>query len=174
LARDALLAEIHAHLLQAQDYGRRHHALGFSGGDGRWRPLLHHPVQPWLPGPHGMLGPKYAWPDSVWAYVDALSYHHQLHETWKTFQGPPPLTPPPLSTLHHDRLLQQPEHARRASLQRGLWHVLTPWASPSDAEAAWELVDPFRMAHPPLQLEDELLVEGGRSVMDGNKRQSRG
>jgi hypothetical protein len=65
-------------------------------------------------------------------------------------------------------ILQQPELARRASLQRALWHVLPSWACPPD-NAAWEPGDTFRMASPPLQLEDELLVEGGRSVMVGKR-----
>jgi transcriptional regulator GlxA family with amidase domain len=32
----------------------------------------------------------------------------------------------------------------------------------------WETVEAFRAAHPDLQLEDELFVEGGRDVMVGN------
>jgi hypothetical protein len=50
----------------------------------------------------------------------------------------------------------------RASLRRGVWHVLLHWSGMPAADATWEPVEDFRISHPDFQLEDELFVEGGR------------
>jgi len=48
------------------------------------------------------------------------------------------------------------------------FQVLAPRAGISEADTPWEPVETFRAAHPCFQLEDELFVDGGRSVMYGN------
>ena len=41
------------------------------------------------------------------------------------------------------------------------------WKGESPASATWEDVEPFVAKYPAFQLEDELLLEGGRDVMWG-------
>jgi 2-methylcitrate dehydratase PrpD len=60
-----------------------------------------------------------------------------------------------------------PERVLRATLRRGVWHVLVQWEGMDSANATWEPLDAFRAARPSFQLEDELFVEEGRDVMVG-------
>ena len=55
----------------------------------------------------------------------------------------------------------------RARLARGVRQVLIQWKGKPAASATWEDLESFRDKHPAFQLEDELLVEGGRDVMWG-------
>jgi hypothetical protein len=57
-----------------------------------------------------------------------------------------------------------PERVLRATLRRGVWHVLVQWEGMDSANATWEPLDAFRAAHPSFQLEDELFVEGGEML----------
>ena len=41
------------------------------------------------------------------------------------------------------------------------------WKGESAASATWEDIEPFRAKYPEFQLEDELLLDGGRDVMVG-------
>jgi hypothetical protein len=45
-----------------------------------------------------------------------------------------------------------------------VWHVLIQWEGMPPAEATWEPVDSFRVAHPAFQLEDGLFAEGGEML----------
>jgi hypothetical protein len=45
--------------------------------------------------------------------------------------------------------------------------VLVQWKGESAASATWEDVEPFRAKYPDFQLEDELVLDGGRDVMVG-------
>ena len=57
----------------------------------------------------------------------------------------------------------------RIRLARGVRQVLIQWKGETAASATWEDVDSFLHKYPLLQLEDELLVEGGgRDVMWGH------
>jgi hypothetical protein len=47
------------------------------------------------------------------------------------------------------------------------WQVLVQWKGESAASATWEDVEPFRAKYPDFQLEDELVLDGGRDVMVG-------
>ena len=48
------------------------------------------------------------------------------------------------------------------------------WKGESNASATWEDADSFIDRYPSFQLEDELLVEGGRDVMWGKQYTRRG
>jgi hypothetical protein len=55
----------------------------------------------------------------------------------------------------------------RTRLARGVRQVLIHWKGEPATSATWEDVDSFLDKYPAFQLEDELLVEGGRDVMWG-------
>ena len=55
----------------------------------------------------------------------------------------------------------------RARLTCGVRQVLIRWKGEPAASASWEDIDSFVARYPSFQLEDELLVEGGRDVMWG-------
>jgi len=100
---------------------------------------------------------------------DSALVHDIFHvSVLKPFHGTPPSSTLPLPPLRDGRLLPQPARALRATLRRGVWHVLIQWEGMSAEEATWEPVKAFRAAHPSFQLEDELFSEGGRDVMVGN------
>jgi hypothetical protein len=60
-----------------------------------------------------------------------------------------------------------PAKVLQSSLRRGVKHVLVQWVGASEDDATWEPLDEFIARFPSFQLEDELLVEGGRDVMWG-------
>jgi hypothetical protein len=176
--RDEFLAEVHARLLQAQEYARKHYdvnhrALEFEVGDWVWLHLLNHHTQSLAPGGRGKLSPKYVGPYKVLERVGKVAYRLQLpkgariHDVFhvgvlKPMRGPPPSMVLALPPLRHGRPLLQPDRVLCASLRQGVWHVLVQWADMPPSEATWEQVDEFRAAHPSFQLEDELFSEGER------------
>jgi hypothetical protein len=126
--------------------------MEFAVGDWVWLHLLHRPIQSLVPGARGKLGPRYAGPYQVTERIGPVAYRLQLPEgarvhdvlhvrVLKPFRGHPPSSTPPLPPLHHGRPLLQPEHALRASLRHGAWHVLIQWANMPASEATWEPVD---------------------------------
>jgi hypothetical protein len=142
---------VRSRLLQAQEYARKHYdvhhrAMEFAVGDWVWLRLLHRPIQSLVPGTRGKLGPRYAGSYQATERIGPVTYHLQLPEgarvhdvfnvgVLKPFHGQPPSSTPPLPPLRHGRPLQQPERALRASLRRGVWHVLIQWANMPASEA---------------------------------------
>jgi hypothetical protein len=114
------------------------------------------------------------------AYRLQLPDNARIHDVFhvgvlKPFIGTPPGAPyfclnafcaPGCSAAPSTSLLL-PERVLRSRLQRGSWHILVQWAGLPPAEATWESVDSFRVAHPSFQLEDELFPEEGSDVMVG-------
>jgi hypothetical protein len=82
----------------------------------------------------------------------------------KPLHGEPPVSTMPLPPIQHGHLLPLLERVLRASLRRGVWHVLVQWEDMPPAEATWEPVEAFRAAHPDFQLEDDLFAEGGEML----------
>ncbi|WVZ82312.1 hypothetical protein U9M48_029587 [Paspalum notatum var. saurae] len=102
----------------------------------------------------------------------ALPPRARIHDVFhvgllKKFQGTPPVDPPPLPPLHHGAVAPEPERAVRFRLAGGVHQVLVQWKGESAASATWEDVEPFRAKYPGFQLEDELVLDGGRYVMGG-------
>ena len=62
-----------------------------------------------------------------------------------------------------------PECTTRTRLAGGMCQVLVHWQGEPATSATWEDVDNFINRYPSFQLEDELLVEGGRDVMWGRQ-----
>jgi transposase InsO family protein len=193
--RDTFISEVRTKLLQAQEYARRYYDAGhrpreFAVGNWVWLRMLNRPAQSLAPGARGKLGTWYAGPFQVLEQVSEVAYRlllpadARIHDVFhvgvlKPFHGEPPAATPPLPPLQHGRLLPLQEHVLRASLCRGVWHVLIQWEGMPPAEATWEPVDSFRVAHPAFQLEDGLFAEGGemlwsaRFIKGGGKVASR-
>jgi hypothetical protein len=75
--------------------------------------------------------------------------------------GVPPESPPALPPVHHGAVVPEPEQAVRARLARGVRQVLIRWKGEPPSASTWEDVDSFIDKYPDVQLEDELLIEGG-------------
>jgi hypothetical protein len=113
------------------------------------------------------------------AYRLELPARARLHDVFhvgllKRFVGVPPESPPALPPVHHGAVVPEPEQAVHARLARGVRQVLIRWKGEPPSAATCEDVDCFIDKYPALQLEDELLVEGGRDVMWGRHYQRRG
>jgi len=85
----------------------------------------------------------------------------------KKFVGTPPSAPPALPPVHHGAAVPELEHVIRSCLARGVRQLLVHWKGESAASATREDADSFIERYPNFQLEDELLVEGGRDVIWG-------
>jgi len=104
----------------------------------------------------------------------ALPLQTKLHDVvhvglLKKWVGNPLDAPPPLPAMHNGVVEPEPEHAVHARLARGIRQVLIQWKGEPAASATWEDLDSFRDRFPSFQLEDKLLVEGGRDVMWGRQ-----
>ena len=64
-------------------------------------------------------------------------------------------------------MVVEPEAVLRGRLARGQREVLVRWKGAPTAETSWVALDEFRERFPHFQLEDELLLQGGRDVMWG-------
>ena len=64
-------------------------------------------------------------------------------------------------------MLPEPERVVRSRLAHGVRQLLVHWKGMSAASATWEDADVFAAKFPAFQLEDELVLNGGRDVMYG-------
>jgi hypothetical protein len=188
--RDEFLADIRGRLEQAQavyklHYDRRHRELKFAVGDWVWLRLRHRAPASLQVASSGKLRPCYYGSYRVSAIINDVAYRLELpararlHDVFhvgllKRFVGVPPESPPALPPVHHGAVVLEPEQAVRARLARGVRQVLIRWKGEPPSAATWEDVDSFIDKYPDFQLEDELLVEGGRDVMWGRHYQRRG
>ncbi|KAI4330765.1 hypothetical protein MLD38_029019 [Melastoma candidum] len=181
--RDEFLADVRYRLDQAQTvqklhYDKLHRPVSYQVGD--WVLLrLRHRAAASLPrATTGKLKPRYFGPYRITALINDVAVRLQLpprarlHDVFhvgllKKFVGQPPDAPPPLPAIHHGAVTPVPERAVRTPFARGIHQVLIHWKGESAASATWEDVDVFLDKYPAFQLEDELLVEGGRDVMWG-------
>jgi hypothetical protein len=126
----------------------------------------------------GKLCPRFYGPYRIGEVINDVAYrlelppHARLHDMFhvgllKKFVGTPLAGPPPLPSIHHGAVQSVPERASRTPLARGVRQVLVHWQGEPAVFATWEDVDSFQDRYPTFQLEDELLVEGGRDVMWG-------
>ena len=73
--------------------------------------------------------------------------------------------------MHNGATVLEPECTVRAHLTRGVRQVLIQWIGEPPSSATWEDLEGFADRYPSFQLEDELLIEGGRDVMWGRHYQ---
>lgn len=181
--RAEFLADIHYWLEQAQEtqklhYDKVHHHVEYRVGDWALLRLRQRAASSLPQAVSGKLKPCFFGPYRVTELINdvavrlALRPRARIHDVFrvgllKKFQGPAPDTPPPLPPLHHGAVAPDPERAVRCRLARGVRQVLVQWKSESAASATWEDVEPFRAKYPEFQLEDKLLLDGGRDVMVG-------
>ena len=106
------------------------------------------------------------------AYRLELSAKARIHDVFhvgllKKFYGEPPSQTPELPLIQHGRVVVEPEEVLRGRLARGQREVLVRWKGAPAVETSWVALDEFRERFPHFQLEDELLLQGGRDVMWG-------
>ena len=126
----------------------------------------------------GKLKPRYFGPYKIVEVINDVAVRLELpprarlHDVFhigllKRWVGTPPSTPPPLPVVHHGATVPEPERVVKSRLARGVRQVLVHWKNESAASATWEDLDSFTSRYPAFQLEDELILEGGRDVMYG-------
>ncbi|KAI4310626.1 hypothetical protein MLD38_035590 [Melastoma candidum] len=179
--RDEFLADVRYRLDQAQTvqklhYDKLHRPVSYQVGDWVLLRLRHRAAASLPQATTGKLKPRYFGPYRITALINDVAVRLQLpprarlHDVLhvgllKKFVGQPPDAPPPLPAIHHGAVTPVPERAVRTRFARGIHQVLIHWKGESAASATWEDVDVFLDKYPAFQLEDELLVEGGRDVI---------
>ena len=175
--------EVRDRLEQAQQhykavYDHHHRPVGFSPGQWVWLHLLHRLVASLNVRGRGKLGPRFFGPYQVLerigevAYKLALPVGARIHDVFhvgllKPFHDAPPEVTPPLPPVHHGRVIVEPAQVLRSHMARGRQELLVQWKGAPTSETSWVPFDEFQHLFPKFQLEDELLVQGGRDVMVG-------
>jgi hypothetical protein len=183
--RDEFLADARSRLEQAQAvykrfYDKNHRDLRFNVGDWVWLCLRHRTPASLQGVTSGKLQPRFYGPYRIISVVNTVAYRLELpprarlHDVFhvgllKRFVGTPPTTPPALPPIHHGAAQPTPERASRTRLSRGVRQVLIQWQGEPAASTTWEDLEDFQERYPSFQLEDELLVKGGRDVMWGRQ-----
>jgi hypothetical protein len=173
-ARDIFLAEVRTRLQQAQQYAKRwydkdHREGVFEVGTWVWLQLLHRPMPSLFDTVNSKLAPRYAGPFQVLERIGSVAYRLQLptnaclHDVFhmgllKVFHGTSPASVPALPPMENGRLLPVPARVLRASLRRGIWHVLVQWGGMDEDNAK------FKQQYPEVQLADDLFLEGGEML----------
>jgi hypothetical protein len=181
--RDEFVLEIQERLEQAQQcykgfFDLKHREVEFAVGDWVWLQLIHQPLASLDVRGRGKLGPKFYGPFRVLEKIGDVVYRLQLpagtklHDVFhvgllKRYKGESPVEPPVLPHIIHGRACGQPKVVIRGRLARGRREVLVQWRGQPAAEATWIDLEELQKLYPDFQLEDELLVEGGRDVMLG-------
>jgi hypothetical protein len=185
--RDEFLFEVKDRLEQAQQhykavYDCSHRPVEFVPGQWAWLRLrlrlLHRPVASLQVKGRGKLGPKFFGPYQVLQRVGDVAYKLALpggawiHDVFhvgllKPFHGEPPEQPPVLPPLQNGWVLVEPEKVLKSRIARGRRQLLVRWKGAPAAESAWVELEDFVQQYPDFQLEDELLLQGGRDVMYG-------
>jgi hypothetical protein len=183
--RDDMLADAHARLEQAQSvykrfYDKHHRDVRFAVGDWVWLRLRHRAPASLQGVSKSKLQSRFYGPYRIAAVINEVAYRLELpprarlHDVFhvgllKRFVGSPPAAPPALPSIHHGATQPVPEQVTRSRLARGVRQVLVHWQGEPAASATWEDIDSFIERNPTFQLEDKLLVEGGRDVMWGRQ-----
>ena len=181
--REEFLADVRYRLEQAQatqklHYDKLHRHVEYKVGDWALLRLRQRAASSLPQAVSGKLKPRFFGPYRVTELINdvavrlALPARARIHDVFhvgllKKFHGPARDAPPALPPLHHGAVVPEPKRAVRTRLARGVRQVLVQWKGESAASATWEDVEPFRAKYPEFQLEDELLLDGGRDVMVG-------
>ena len=126
----------------------------------------------------GKLKPRFYGPYRISEVINDVAYRlelparSRLHDVFhmvllKKFFSTPPTAPPGLPPIHNGAAIPEPERVTRSRLAHGVRQLLVHWKGEAASSATWEDLDSFVERYPAFQLEDELLVEGGRDVMWG-------
>jgi hypothetical protein len=135
---------------------KRAHTATHEGARVRLR-LFHRLAQSLVAGSRGVVRHTYAGQDTVLERMGTVFNYLQPTVSAYLYNVFPRGCSKPVARLTADGSPQPEPHA--GPMMVGL----------STAVATWVPVDAFHVAHPSLQLEDELIVEGGRSVMVGKR-----
>ena len=158
-------------------HDRQRRDVEFAVGEWAWLRLHHRAASGITAGRPTKLAPRYYGPFQMVERVGSVAYRLQLpdnakiHDVFhvgllKKFEGAPPSAVPLLPPLVHGRVLPSPEKVVRARLNRGMWQLLVRWVGRSAADATWEALEEFVKLYPQWQLEDELFLGDGGSVVD--------
>jgi hypothetical protein len=181
--REEFLAEIRDHLEQAQQhyksyYDKKHRDLQFLVHDWVWLHLLNRPVASLDITGHEKLGPRFYGPYKIIERVDDIAYKLELpagtklHSVFhvgllKPYHGTTSTGPGVLPPTRHGRAIPQPAEVIKGRLARGVLELLVRWTGQATANATWVELGTFKRDFPSFQLEDELVLQGGRDVMTG-------
>ena len=124
----------------------------------------------------GKLGPCYFGPYKIAEKIGDVAYRldlppgARLHNAFhvgllKPFQGTPPAASLVLPLVQNGRVCPQPAKVLKGRLAHGSYEVLVQWLDQDATAAAWISLEDFKRLYPEFQLEDELLLHGGRDVM---------
>jgi hypothetical protein len=186
---DELLPDVRVRLEQAQAvykrfYDKHHRAVQFCVDDWVWLRLRHRAPASLQGTVKGKLRPRFYGLYRISTIINKVAYRLELppgarlHDVFhvgllKKYVGAPPSAPPALPPTHNGAMVLEPDRAVRARLARGVRQILVQWKGEPPSSATWEDVDSFVECYPSFQLEDELLVEGGRDVLWGRHYQRR-
>jgi hypothetical protein len=187
--RDEFLADIRLCLEQAQAVYKRHYDMHhrdvrYEVGDWVWLRLRQQAASSLHVLTSGKLKPRFYGSYRITVVINDIAYQLELpprarlHDVFhvgllKQFVGTPPSAPPALPQIYNGAAVPELEHVLRSRLARGVCQLLVHWKGATAASATWEDTDSFINHYPGFQLEDELLVEGGRDVMWGRHYQRR-
>jgi hypothetical protein len=181
--REEFLEEVRLRLEQAQDvqkrfYDNKHREVSYSVGDWVLLRLRNRPVASMSLEAKGKLQARFFGPYCVTEVINpaavrlALPPQAKIHDVFhvgllKKWVGAPPTSTPALPAISRGAVLPEPERVVRSRLARGCKEVLVRWKGQPASAATWEDREEFVAKYPAFQLEDELVVEGGRDVMYG-------
>jgi hypothetical protein len=187
--RDEFLADIRLCLEQAQAVYKRHYDMHhrdvrYEVGDWVWLRLRQQAASSLHMPTSGKLKPRFYGSYRITVIINDIAYQLELpprarlHDVFhvgllKQFVGTPPSAPSALPQIYNGAAVPELEHVLRSRLARGVRQLLVHWKGATAASATWEDTDSFINHYPGFQLEDELLVEGGRDVMWGRHYQRR-
>jgi hypothetical protein len=124
----------------------------------------------------GKLGPRFYGPFKIIeregdvAYKLELPAGAKLHSVFhvgllKPYHGTTPTRPGVLPPTRHGRAIPQSTEVIKGRLARSVHELLVRWTGQAAADATWVELGTFKRDFPSFQLEDELVLQGGRDVM---------
>jgi hypothetical protein len=130
----------------------------------------------------GKLGPRFYGPFKIIERVGDVTYKLELpagaklHSVFhvgllKPYHGTTSTGPGVLPPTRHGRAIPQPAKVIKG---RGVHELLVRWTGQAAADATWVKLGTFKRDFPSFQLEDELVLQGGRDVMTGILYRRRG
>jgi hypothetical protein len=181
--QDEFLAETRERLEQAQNhyklyYDCKHREVEFQVGQWVWLQLISRPLASLDVRDRSKLAPKYFKPFKVVKRIGTIAYKLQLpasakiHDVFhvgllKAYRSEESTAPGSLPPVRHGRACLEPSNVLKSRMARGQLELLVSWTGQVASEATWIPTDEFRTLYPSYQLEDELLLQGGKSCTAG-------